>query len=816
MPLKPIRLPAETDVLDPHAPPGRLDPFTLLRQELPESRYRLVLERFDIPPPLQPAAETLIGMNRKDIFPPSRFLPTPRVADMSHAQHLALQTYGEALARQDFHRWFMILHDAVERFFKPGQPALPQTRESLVHAYDEATARSPLPDFLDSPLLRWVTGRPQRILREGPPLTLARDPGGDVILVATWRRAFVPFRLAPAQEDGSLRILSTNDWQQVSAAPLAAARGLARQAARHFRRAALQPRRIVWTAAYVDYIQGRSHAPSLDRYAVMDAPHQAYLRRRATLYLPQDRDGIRTVARDDRHPCCELARVIETIHPRAPIFPLSRSIGDTNVSQDAYYRYVDDDGDTALCDYYDFVQANRVFVWHHYLNLYVYRLLDDDPQGIDGARRQRLLAAARRDGDAAAIRALEEGPDFRLARLADGDVALESEPVHDDPEQDHPWPYVPASLRLPGEDAADPVFNFNILWPFSEPGMPGRPTRRTATMTFSNPRLFNDLATRLEALPAYALEPDCPYVEQVLAENDEPDNRPTFASLDRFAMLADLRHADTEKPWFTDRHGRVVGNLQAWLAQELASSRTYPDHLAPKDPPALDQDEVDALTGYFLGPLGAGLPALPPALLPLLNPTQLYGRMDAVTAKDAGSVLRAVAEGIPPETAWQDVSLRIRKARLLALADAVGRTPFIHHPRDKGTPVAQLCAHDTLVARLASFGVNTDGVPWEMKDGSWCGDLAVWTVRLFGAFLPHHFVGPLNRRPLVTAPALIGLGNVEADALFRGFLYPRWGVRPNVWGSELYILRMRDTSPPGEWKPSGTVGSLPSLRPAGF
>ena len=335
-------------------------------------------------------------------------------------------------------------------------------------------------------------------------------------------------------------------------------------------------------------------------------------------------------------------------------------------------------------------------------------------------------------------------------------------------------------------------------------------------MTFSNPRLFTDLATRLEALPAYALDPASPYLDQVLADDDEPDKRPAFHSLDCFAMLADMRTSDIDKPWFIDAHGRVVGNLQAWLAQELVSSRTYPDHLAPKNPPALDHDEVDALTSYFLGPLGPGLPALPPALLPLLNPTQLYGRMDAVTAGDTGAVLRAVAKGVPPETAWQDVSLRIRKARLLALADAVGRTPFIHHPRDKGTPVAQLCAHDTLVARLASFGVNTDGVPWEMKDGSWCGDLAVWTVRLFGAFLAYHFVGPLNRPTSFSAPALIGLSNIEAGALFRGFLYPRWGVRPNVWGSELYTLRMRDTSPPGEWKPSGTVGSLPSLRPAGF
>ena len=332
-------------------------------------------------------------------------------------------------------------------------------------------------------------------------------------------------------------------------------------------------------------------------------------------------------------------------------------------------------------------------------------------------------------------------------------------------------------------------------------------------MTFCNPRLFNDLATRLEALPAYTLEPSGPYLDEMLADARDPGRKPAFTTLDRFAMLADLRSNDTDKPWVTDAEGRVVGNLQAWLAQELLRSGTYPAHLAPLDPPALNHGEVNALTGYFLGPLAAtGLAALPPALMPLLNPTQLYGRMDAVTAKDAGSVLRAVAKRIPPDIAWQDVGMRIRKERLKTLAGAVSTVPFIPAPRDRGQPVSQLHTHETLREKLTTFGVNTDGLPVAMPDGSWCGDLAVWTVRLFGAFLNHHFVGPLNRPTLFSAPALIGLTNIEAAALFRGFVYPSWGVSPKVSFANLGTLRMRDTDSTVDTLNLLAAGAMPPIE----
>ena len=281
-----------------------------------------------------------------------------------------------------------------------------------------------------------------------------------------------------------------------------------------------------------------------------------------------------------------------------------------------------------------------------------------------------------------------------------------------------------------------------------------------------NDSFLNRLANILDELPPYQLSHQASYCDahyRDVKTGTAIDAKPVLDHLDRFFMTGDIRDNDFEPSWIT-WNGTVCGNLEAWAALTAAREQDIPLPLS--------QEAVARIAAAALDP------PKPPAgtvlltsLSPLLNPACLLGRFDGVTPQHAASVLRACAGGQSPVEAWNRVNLDIRNQRLLELADIIQDLPSTD---DDDFPIVNtFWATEDLRSQLSTLTLDPlSSVPILMKDGSWGGNLALWTLSRFGDYVENHLGETYPDQARHAAGMLLGLTYLEAAVLFFGSLAP--------------------------------------------
>ena len=280
----------------------------------------------------------------------------------------------------------------------------------------------------------------------------------------------------------------------------------------------------------------------------------------------------------------------------------------------------------------------------------------------------------------------------------------------------------------------------------------------------NNPFL-NRLANILDGLPPYQLSHEASYCDAHYRDVETGmaiDAKPVLHDLDRFFMTGDARDSDFEPSWIPWK-GDTCGNLEAWAALTAAREQDIPLPLS--------QEAVARIAAEALGlpepPAGT---VLLTSLSPILNPACLLGRCDAVTPQHAASVLRACADGQSPVEAWNHVSLNIRNQRLLELADIVQDLPSTD---SDDYPAVDMFWTKDLRSQLSTLTLDPlSNVPILMKDGSWGGNLALWTLSRFGDYVENHLGEIYPNHARHAAGMVLGLTYLEATVLFYGSLAP--------------------------------------------
>ena len=135
--------------------------------------------------------------------------------------------------------------------------------------------------------------------------------------------------------------------------------------------------------------------------------------------------------------------------------------------------------------------------------------------------------------------------------------------------------------------------------------------------------------------------------------------------------------------------------------------------------------------------------------------------MRGVTPRMAAEVLRRCAGGTDPQDAWSLVGQRLRESRLRELADVLQVT-------EAGVPATKVAAwtHAELSQKLTHFSMQAVDGPWIAAAGAWCGDVALWAYKPWGATAELSF-GPAARQTVaLVSSTLLGLTALEGPALF--------------------------------------------------
>ena len=151
----------------------------------------------------------------------------------------------------------------------------------------------------------------------------------------------------------------------------------------------------------------------------------------------------------------------------------------------------------------------------------------------------------------------------------------------------------------------------------------------------------------------------------------------------------------------------------------------------------------------------------------LLHPSNLFGRMGGVTPRMAAKVLRLCADGLRPLSAWAMIEQQLRETRLRELAGVLEGT-------EAGVPFKKVTewTHNELAEKLTHISMEDPYWPWVMEDGRWCGGIALWACRLYGATADLSF-GPIAARNVVlVSSTILGLTGMEGLALFEARLSP--------------------------------------------
>ena len=264
------------------------------------------------------------------------------------------------------------------------------------------------------------------------------------------------------------------------------------------------------------------------------------------------------------------------------------------------------------------------------------------------------------------------------------------------------------------------------------------------------------------------------WVDARLADCTFPDS---FGGVDGFFMGADLmRFEGTADVFaFRDRH---VGSIEAWAGQLIHEQGGFHDEdntwIAAK-PYGAAVHEVRELAWQALGlgqveQIDADFSCLVMdghVADALLSPSILHGRMRGIGPQAMATVLNRCADGMAPLDAWALAAQELKASRLQKLAGVLESAP---HARvaawDEPTPA---WSSDDL-DKLTHFSMLSRYRPSVMPDGDWCGDLAMWVWKLYGADAEFYFGKEGNVG--LAASIMLGLTPYEGSALFEADVSP--------------------------------------------
>ena len=272
------------------------------------------------------------------------------------------------------------------------------------------------------------------------------------------------------------------------------------------------------------------------------------------------------------------------------------------------------------------------------------------------------------------------------------------------------------------------------------------------------------LAQRLERVP---------WVDVRLAECAFPES---FEGVDGFFMGADLMRFEGTSEVFDYQVWRL-GSIEAWAVQLIREQGGYYDSdntwvAAPQEIEPYDINEL-AWRALGLGREGLFEDTLWTFILDghvadaLLSPPFLHGRMRGISPAAAAAVLIRCADGMAPQDAWALAAQDLRVWRLRKLADVLEKTPHAFAAAwDEPTP--DWTSED--LDKLTHFSMLSRFRPSVMSDGNWCGDLAMWAWKLFGADAEFYFGKEANVG--LVASITLGLTPYEGSALFEASVSP--------------------------------------------
>ena len=152
----------------------------------------------------------------------------------------------------------------------------------------------------------------------------------------------------------------------------------------------------------------------------------------------------------------------------------------------------------------------------------------------------------------------------------------------------------------------------------------------------------------------------------------------------------------------------------------------------------------------------------------LLSPPFLHGRMRGIGPEAAAAVLKRCADGMAPLDAWALAAQELRGSRLQELAGVLESAPHAAVAAwDEPTPVWSWQDLD----KLTHFSMLSRYRPSVMPGGGWCGDLAMWAWKLYGADAEFYFGNEANVG--LVASIMLGLTPFEGSALFEADVSPK-------------------------------------------
>ena len=275
------------------------------------------------------------------------------------------------------------------------------------------------------------------------------------------------------------------------------------------------------------------------------------------------------------------------------------------------------------------------------------------------------------------------------------------------------------------------------------------------------------LAQRLEGVP---------WVDVRLAGCAFPTS---FGGVDGFFMGSDLMRYDGMSDVFSYQGWRL-GSIEAWAVQLIQEHGGYhgKDNAWIESPGSVSVYEVDQLAWQALGLGGPGNIdgehrdfVLDPHLAKaLLSPPFLFGRMRGIGPDAAATVLRRCADGMAPQDAWALAAQELRMSRLRRLADVLEETPHTVIV-DWDEPVPDWSWDD--LDKMTCFTMLSRYRPSAMPSGNWCGDLAMWACKVYGADSEIYFGEEANVGLMATV--MLGLAPLEGAALFEFQMSPTAG-----------------------------------------
>ena len=474
MPNEPYITPIDEEILS-----GYLD---FLKNPYPKSHDDLVQAQEATSGNLQTIVHNLLDIpsHVQPLFPLQSLLTEPKARHLTCEQATAASAYFRLLMLEANTFWVLAVHYIVRAYALDNTIQLPTNRaealtfwnipeDPLDQKYDPDPCGHIQIDFLVA-----AHQNPEQILEEGPDFTLRIEDGDVVLRVVLYEQppAFIFSRTMQDPDTGE--ILDPDAWKKLSTKQLAKIPGLAKRFRRHHRQDIRRAHTFIWPQDFLPLMTTLDDLDNPDRYKLMDPSFQDYLARQAALDLPQNRQGLRRIALDPRHPCHELAQTIDTLPESKTIFP----IGDYLEHNGADYSHLKtgdpdrllrpeeiiDDVTYALVQYNHFLQDQTFNTWLYHLNVYVLSAVSDKSEPhLD---KNTLTAQARDKGDVQAFDFFERGPDFEVSFDEEENLFLVTEQLYQDTDTTTLWDYVTVKeANRKGLTFDLEPFSYHFTWP---------------------------------------------------------------------------------------------------------------------------------------------------------------------------------------------------------------------------------------------------------------------------------------------------------------------------------------------------------------